>query len=362
MYAGLSQALQTTAALSLMTRHEPFRLAVIGTGMVSELHMPAALASEMVDVVALVDPALERAKSLAKSYGIDPHIAPSIEAVGVKVDGAVIASPNNTHRNIALACAQRGIHCLIEKPLATTVAEAEDICRAAEEHKIVVAAGYSTRFRNEVVLLKHLLEQKFFGRIRRFHFQEGTVGGWSPASAYNLNKAESGGGVLTVVGTHFLDRMLHWFGYPDAAEMWDDADGGPESYCRVALKFARADGDIEGTIFLSKTYMLKPGLVIDTERGRVVLGLGTSPLLLRPHDDPKLEIVLTPKGKPIFPRHVDNFQLQLEDFVRACRGERAPLIDAKQAALSVKLLAQLYGGRKPFPQTWRESVIAGAKA
>lgn len=340
-----------------MTRAAPFRLAIVGTGMVSELHMPAALASEMVEVVALIDPTIERAKTLARSYGISPRFAASIDEVADGVDGVVIASPNNTHRPIAVACAKRGIHSLIEKPLATSVADAEEICRAADEHKVVIAAGYSTRFRNEVVLLKHLLEQNHFGQIRRFHFQEGTIGGWSPASAYNLNKAESGGGVLTVVGTHFLDRMLHWFGYPDEAEMWDDSDGGPESYCRVAVRFRRESGPIEGTIHLSKTFPLKPGLVIDTERGRVVFGLGTSPLLFRPHDDPKVEITLTPRGAPYWPRHIDNFQLQLEDFVAACRGEREPLVSARQALLSVRLLAQLYGGRKPFPQTWQESVL-----
>jgi predicted dehydrogenase len=324
--------------------------------MVSELHMPAALASEKVEVVALVDPALERAKALARSYGIAPRIAARIEDVSEKIDGVVIASPNNTHRNIALACAARGIHCLIEKPLATSVAEGEDICRAAETHNVVIAAGYSTRFRNEVVLLKHLLERNHFGAIRRFHFQEGTIGGWSPASAYNLNKAESGGGVLTVVGTHFLDRMLYWFGYPDEASMMDDADGGPESYCHVNLKFRRDGREIDGTIHLSKTFALKPGLVIDTERGRVVLGLGTSPLILKPADDPKIEMVLAPRGAPLWPRHIDNFQLQLEDFVAACRGGGKPLVDARQAQLSVKLLAELYGGRKPFPETWRESI------
>jgi predicted dehydrogenase len=80
-----------------------------------------------------------------------------------------------------------------------------------------VAVGYYMRFRNEVILLKRLLDVGYFGHIRRFHFQHGTIGGWSPLSGYNLDRNASGGGVLVVSGTHFIDLMLYWFGYPTIA-------------------------------------------------------------------------------------------------------------------------------------------------
>src|SRR5262249_36100726 len=139
--------------------------------------------------------------------------------------------------DIAVTCAARGIYCLIEKPLASTVEDAEEIYRAADKHGVVVAVGYYTRFRNEGNLLKRLLDNRYFGDIRSFHYEEGTLGRWSPLSGYLLDRKASGGGVLVVVGTHFLDRMIYWFGYPDDCEMLDDAAGGPEAQCMIKIRY-----------------------------------------------------------------------------------------------------------------------------
>ena len=177
-----------------------FRLAIIGAGEAAgTLHLPAALASELVELVALIDPVVERAEALAARYGVRPQIGRSIDDIRNPVDGAIIATPNNTHRDVALACAARRISCLVEKPLATTPTDAEEICRAAVAHGVVLAVGYAMRFCNQVTLLKRLLENRYFGDISRFHFQHGSLGGWSPVSGYNLDRKASGGGVLVLV-------------------------------------------------------------------------------------------------------------------------------------------------------------------
>src|SRR4029078_1025420 len=128
------------------------------------------------------------------------EVAKEIGNVQGPIDGAIIAIPNNLHKAAAAACAERGIHCLIEKPLASNTDDAEEICRLAARHNVTIAVGYSTRFQNEVVLLKQLLDAGHFGSIRRFHFQYGGAGGWSPVSGYNLDRAATGGGVLVVDG------------------------------------------------------------------------------------------------------------------------------------------------------------------
>jgi predicted dehydrogenase/nucleoside-diphosphate-sugar epimerase len=341
----------------------PFRLALIGAGRAGEtLHLPAALASERVEVAAIVDRDAGRAAALARKFGLDCEIATDLAEVRAPLDGAVIAVPNNIHKAAAIACAERGIHCLIEKPLAARVEDAEAICRVAAQHHVTIAVGYSTRFHNEVVLLRQLLDSGYFGDINRYHFQYGGTRGWSPVSGYNLDLAASGGGVLVVDGTHVIDRMLYWFGYPDDFDMLDDARGGPEAHCLVRLRHRRDGKPFEGTIRLSKIFDLRPGLVIDTDRGRVVLGLGAAPLLFRPRDNPDLEIALRRRGKPFFPPGVDNFQLQLEDFVAACREGRAPLVDAAQGLLSVRLLNDLYARRRKFDEPWHRPPCVSASA
>jgi predicted dehydrogenase len=332
----------------------PFRLGLVGAGAVtSTLHVPGALASPHVVISAIVDPVVARAQQLARDWGLKAKIAAKVEDVARDVDGVVIATPNHTHRDIALACFAAGIHCLVEKPLATTVDDGEAMCAAAEKAGRVLAVGYTTRFRDEVLLLKELLDTRYFGAVRRFHYQEGTVGGWSPVSGYIADKKATGGGVLTVVGTHFIDRMLYWFGYPDSCRLVDDAKGGPESHC--VASFGYRGGAFEGTLLLSKTVQFKAGLVIDTEKGDVVFPMGRSPLFFQPRENPGLKQVLAPRGRRVFTLAKDDAQLEIENFVDACRGKAPPMVDGRQGLLSVRLLNELYAKRSPLAEPWIET-------
>lgn len=329
-----------------------FRIALAGTGLITrDSHLPAALASDKVDVVALVDPVRERAAACAQAYGISPRIAASIEEVLGSIDGAVIATPNHLHMPIAVACLEAGVSTLIEKPLASSAAQGEAILAAARKSGATVAAGYSTRFRNNIILLKELLDENYFGRVTRFAHQFGTVGGWAPLSAYNLRRESSGGGVLVVTGTHFLDRMLYFWGYPAQVQLEDDSLGGPEANCSAVFRYGEAEGGLSGIARYSKTFALPGGLVIETESGAVTLAdLDESEIVLRPADRPGLRHVIRRDHGGA--GQIDPFFLQLEDFVDACTTGRPPRVDGEQALLSLKLIEALYADRRGYDQHW----------
>lgn len=340
----------------------PFRLGLIGAGAVTNvLHIPGALASPRVAITALVDPVVARAEQLARKWGLAPKIAPRVEDILDIVDGVVIATPNHTHCAIALTCLNAGVACLVEKPLATTVADAEEMCAAAEKTGKILAVGYTTRFRDEMLLLKELLDTNYFGAIRRFHFQEGTVGGWSPLSGYIADRKATGGGVLAVVGTHFVDRMLYWFGYPESCRLVDDAKGGPEAHCLATFSFKKWGSSFDGTLLLSKIVQLKAGLVIEAEKGDVILLGGRSPLIFQPRDNPKLRLTIGPKGPRVFTPAKEDAQLEIENFVDACQGKAAPAVDGRQGLLSVRLLSELYAKRSALPERWDETLARAAE-
>jgi|YNPMSStandDraft_2_1061718.scaffolds.fasta_scaffold02221_6 predicted dehydrogenase len=341
-------------------RDTPFRLAVIGTGAAARiLHVPGALASPHVTIAALVDSVPARARQLARNFGLSPLIASDINAIVGAVDGALICTPNESHCPIAVALLERGIPCLVDKPLATTIEDGERMCRAAESAGKVLAVGYTTLYRDEVWLLKQILDERRFGRVRRFHFQEGTIGGWAPVSGYTVSRAASGGGVLTVVGVHFLDRMLFWFGYPDWCSLVDDSQGGPEAMCLARVRYGSGADAFDGTILLSKTFTLKPGLVVETDQGRIIFPIGTSPLYFVPHDASGFVTILSPTERR-YPLEKTTAQLQIENFVAACRGLAPPMADGRRGLLAVRLLDELYGRRKALAEPWRD--IAGAAA
>jgi predicted dehydrogenase len=335
-----------------------FRLALVGAGMIArQCHLPAVLASGKADLVAVVDPDYHRAAELANAFGIRPKIAQQVLDVLGEIDGAVIATPNNTHAQIAITCLEAGVSTLIEKPLAATFAEGMSIVRVAESaadpNGTVAAVGYSTRFRQSTLLLKDLLNATYFGTVRRFVHQFGTRGGWTPMSSYNLSQEATGGGVLVVTGSHFLDRMLYFWGYPDEIEFWDDSKGGLEANCMARFRFTNSERPFEGTVLYSKTIALRGGLVIETDKGVVTVAeTDDADIIFRPREAPEVEQVIQRRDKLANADNVPIFQRQLENFVDACRLRRLPLVDCRQALASLKLIEDLYSGRKPIDTNW----------
>jgi predicted dehydrogenase len=295
----------------------------------------------------------QRAKELARWYGIAPIIVPRVQDVLGAIDGAVIATPNDTHMRIALTCLEAGVATLIEKPLASTYAEGEAIVNAGQASRKVVAVGYVLRFRDDVLLLSELLQVGYFGAVRRFAHQVGTRGGWAPISSYNLSRKATGGGVLVVTGTHFLDRMLHFWGYPDDVALADDAQGGPEANCIATFRYMATDRPCEGVALYSKTAELPGGLLIETDRGIVqVAEMDQTDIIFRAYAHPEVEQVVRRCGKSPYPQEMSLFQRQLEDFVDACQQGRPPMVDGRQGLLSLRLLEELYTRRKALNADW----------
>ena len=334
-----------------------FRLAIIGTGKISLVaHIPAALLTPLVDVVALIDPAIQRAKKIASEFGLNIEIVPSLEDLKSKVDGAIIAAPNHMHALLAKMCLRRGISVLIEKPIATSVQEGLELIEEEEKSGKKIAVGYCMRFYRNFILLKQLLEKDYFGRVESFAYQFGTPGGWSTYSNYILNRKNIGGGVLVVTGTHFIDRMLFLFGYPDDIRLLDDSLGGPEANARMFLTFGKGEKKIRSYAHFSKTTKLFPGLVIQAEKGKVILPDNNGKdLIFLPKDDPHLEVHLKSRNGQV--SNKSQYQLQLEDFVSSCQVGTKPMVSCEEGLKSLELIEDLYKKREPFPDNWYKARI-----
>jgi predicted dehydrogenase len=329
----------------------PFKLAIIGCGKIAASHVEAALTSSLADPVAFVDSTPDRACALAERFNLQPIIARDLSALKGKVEGAIIGTPNDTHAAVAEECLRAGISVLVEKPLAISVAEGERIRDVARETNGTVAVGYVSRYRENVRLMATLLRERYFGRIDRFAYQFGTRGGWAPLSGYNLDQHTSGGGVLVTTGTHFIDRMLHWFGYPDEARLVDDSAGGPEAN---AAMFVRYQGEgLVGTARFSKTTKMPAGLVMETEHGTVVLlDRPDAPILLRPSDRSDLEVAVCRRVRGPVAEPPSEFAMQLDDFIAATREHRPPIVTVDQGLKSLRLVEELYRNRTTLSEDW----------
>ena len=120
--------------------------ALIGAGVFGQRHAQAYSRHAAVDFVGVCDLDGERARTVAAQYGarvvytdLETLLAnPEVVAVSV-------ATPDHAHKDVALACARAGKHILCEKPLATTVADAEAIVRAAREAGVILMVDFHNR-------------------------------------------------------------------------------------------------------------------------------------------------------------------------------------------------------------------------
>jgi len=323
------------------------KLAIVGAGQIADSHAKAALAIPEFELAFVVDPALERARAFAERWRPEARAVAKLgDALG-EIDAAVIATPNDSHAPLALECLRAGVAVLVEKPMATNVRGGEEIVAAAEAANVLLAVGYSTRFFWNVQFMKELLQRGELGRPRRFAYQYGFKGGWSSYSGYHLDRQAVGGGVLVTTGTHFLDRVLDWFGYPDRLEYEDDADGGPEANARAGFGWSAGDG-LEGSARFSRTVTLSNGICVETDRGVAILREDPSaPVHFRPHGSSYVAD-LRPTVNPQAAIAKGIFQLQLEEFAEALREQRAPLVDGRIGLASLRLVENLYACRRPL--------------
>jgi predicted dehydrogenase len=338
---------------SVGTGNSPVRIAIVGAGAItSSAHLPAALRSPLVELVALVDKDVDRLNTLKNKYDLHCVLKSDLADVIESVEAVLIATPPSTHFILAEFALRRGIATLIEKPMTLRYEDALTLCELAERSRTILTIGYYSRLQPAIKLMKHLLETNFFGKILGFELEHGTTGDWQPMSAYNLDRQQAGGGALMTNGTHFVDRLLYWFGEPARFTCLDDSYGGPEANSKVELYYNNDLGQFRGEVFISSSTSLRNRFILDAEQYRCEKKeTQTQSLTLYPKLQPQLRFEIFPNVSLPNPEP-DYFQLQLERFAKSVRGQSSVVVDGRGGARSVFLIEELYRHRKQLDEPW----------
>jgi predicted dehydrogenase len=120
------------------------RVAVVGVGHLGKHHVRLLAAMSNVELVAAIDIVEDRARQAARGTGAE--VLTDYQKVLDRVDAAVIAVPTVHHLAVAGAFLDRGIHVLVEKPIAVTVVEADSMIARAARSGALLAVGHSERF------------------------------------------------------------------------------------------------------------------------------------------------------------------------------------------------------------------------
>lgn len=184
----------------------PLRIAVVGVGAIGARHVDYLAQEAAFEPIACADPD-PRAREFARTRNV-PWFADHVALLdAVHADGVVVATPNALHESVAIACLDRGIPILIEKPIADTMEAAQRIADAVDRTGVPTLVGHHRRH-NPLL------------RTARDFIAAGGIGAIVSVAALDLRRKpdayysmqwrrERGGGPLLINGIHDID-CLRW--------------------------------------------------------------------------------------------------------------------------------------------------------
>jgi UDP-N-acetylglucosamine 3-dehydrogenase len=141
------------------------KVGIVGAGIMGSNHARVLQAIPQAEVVVVVDPDAEKGKRLADHVGAT--FEPRLDALPGQVDAAIVATPTETHAEVAAALMEAGLDVLIEKPIAPTVEEAKDLVGVARKHDRILMIGHVERFNPAVLDLDRYVDGLIHIDVRR---------------------------------------------------------------------------------------------------------------------------------------------------------------------------------------------------
>jgi predicted dehydrogenase len=188
------------------------RFAVIGAGWISqEAFLPAVHQTSNAEVTAIVSGDARKARQLADFHGIKSIYDYSRfdeMAKSGEVDAIYVATPNSSHCEYTVRAAAHGLHAMVEKPLAVSVAESEAMIAAAEKAGVYLMTAYRLHNDPATIKLVEILQSGAIGDVRHFS----CVFSFPVSAGNHRLKASHWGGPLQDVGVYCLNAARHVFG------------------------------------------------------------------------------------------------------------------------------------------------------
>ena len=141
-----------------MTQHQPLlKFGVAGGGVMGRNHARVLSDIRDLELTHVFDPDSVTAEGVAAAYGATP-VTTAEAFVDAGLDAAVVATPNRTHADLAVALLEKGVHVLVEKPIAATVEDARRIIDAAKANDRILMVGQVERFNPAVEAVKRAID------------------------------------------------------------------------------------------------------------------------------------------------------------------------------------------------------------
>jgi len=346
------------------------RTAVVGPGKVARSHAQSLVALPESSFVAVCGRNKERAEHFAAQYNVAAHtdVSEMVDKAGVEM--VVICTPHPAHARPAIAAMKAGAHVLVEKPLASTLADCDAMIDAAKKNNVKLGVVSQRRFYEPVQRVKAAIDEVKIGRPV---LGTAVILGWRDEAYYASDPWRGtwdaeGGGVLVNQAPHQLD-LLQWLMGPieELFGYWGNLNHPcieVEDTAAAVLRFK--NGGI-GSIVVSNSQ--KPGIYgkvhihgsngasvgVQTEGGAMFVA-GVSEIAEPPVND----LWTVPGEEQLLEQWQDEdraafasgnitqhyFDLQDQDFLRAILEDRAPLITGEQGRVTAEIFTAIYRSQR----------------
>jgi predicted dehydrogenase len=311
----------------------PLRIAVVGAGNMGANHLRVYSQLRSVDLVGVVESDPAKRNAASELYECRPF-ADLDDLIG-KVDAVSIASPSSSHAEIGALLLERGIACLIEKPLATTRAECQRLIEAADSSGACLMVGHIEQFNPAVRQLAALL-----GEAPEIYALDARR-----MSATSSRIADVD--VVLDLMVHDLDIVLSLVGRKVrhvSASGISVEGGGSLDYVTAVLTF---DGGTIASLTSSRITQNKVReLTISARTGHIMLHYGTQELTIHRQRLGPDALVQSPLGnylldlstERVLIRPAEPLSLEIQHFVECVRTGAKPKVDGRQALAALELV------------------------
>jgi len=204
------------------------KVGIVGGGAITQVaHLPVLKKLKTIEVQAICDTDLPKARALADRFGVKDAFDDIEELLRYEtLDAVVVCSPNHLHESHILAALSANLHVLVEKPLAMSAASAQRIIRAAEKRDRVTMVGMNHRYRPDVQIVRSFVQSGELGTV------ESVRGSWHVFRPGRLQlgwrqrRDQAGGGAMLDLGLSVLDLGLWLGGNPQPVRVSASLDPG----------------------------------------------------------------------------------------------------------------------------------------
>ena len=327
---------------------KPVRLAVVGAGLIGRRHADHIAAEPGARLGAIVDPSAA-GRNEAERLGARwlPTLGDLLETD--RPDGIVIATPNATHLSLALQAIAAGVPSLVEKPLATTTLEGEQLVAAAEQADVPLLVGHHRRHNPMVVKAKEIIESGRLGRVLTLH---GMVWLMKPDSYFDVawrREATAGPVLLNLI--HDIDLFRHFCGQIVSAQAFSASNVRGFEAEETAAVILRFESGALGTVNVSDSVVAPWSWELTTGENPAFPRQGESCYQIAGTHGalaiPQLDVWSHPGRRswwePLARERVpftpdDPLRRQISQFCAVIRGEEPPLVSGRDGLEALRVV------------------------